>query len=207
MAGSKLTALPNQAAPALTDEMYLVRPSLGVTGSFNVLVSALRTLFFPGVAVAFPPDTSVVGNVGAGLDSLHSFSLPANSLKSNGDYLRIRYSGTIAANNNDKRLRVSADGQTIGDTTLIDLDAGSWTRDFLYIRLTATTIRATSIDAIGFLNFLNGAAGGSGVIGSINTDITVANLTNNAITLLVQAEATANDDVVQNLSIIELVQF
>ena len=208
MAGSKLTALTDLPLPALTDKMYIVRPSLGAVGSLSVTVANLRSFLLSGLAVAFPPDTSVVGNVGAGVDALHTFTLPANSLRSNGDYLRVRYSGKFASNNNDKRILITFDAQTASDTTLADFDLGDWIYDLTYIRLSSTTVRVAINNAVGFVSFFNGAAGGSGVVGGSNTQsITVANLNSNAVTLLVSAEATADNDVTQNLSILELVQF
>jgi hypothetical protein len=46
-------------------------------------------------------DTSTVGNVGAGLDTLHTFSLDTpNRLLTDGDSLKVRYGGKFAANAN-----------------------------------------------------------------------------------------------------------
>src|SRR5262245_47670748 len=53
-------------------------------------------------------DISTPGNVGTGLDLLHTFSLDTpNRLLTNEDYLRVRYSGTFATNDNDKRIKNS----------------------------------------------------------------------------------------------------
>jgi hypothetical protein len=153
-------------------------------------------------------DTDAIGNVGAGLDSLHTFDLPAGSLATDGDYLRVRYAGTFATNDNDKRIQISVDGQAVRNTTALDFDLGEWVEDITYIRLTSTTIRATLSEKLGFLNLLGGAAGGSGFHAGISIDITVSNLDSNDVTLLVEAESSgaASDDIVQNLSIIELTQ-
>jgi hypothetical protein len=64
------------------------------------------------------------------------------------------------------------------------------------------------INTLGFVNFLNGVVGGTGVAGATNVDLTVSNLNSNAQTMLVQGEsATAtNNNVVENLSVIELTQ-
>jgi len=154
-------------------------------------------------------DVSVVGNVGAGLDSLHSFSLPANSLATNGDWVRFRYCGNCATNDNDKRLQTSIDAQVLENTGLIDIDQGWWRVEGTYTRLSATSLFAESCISFGFLNQLDGAAAQAGSslrLISRNANLTVANLNSNAVTMLVQAEATANNDVTQNLSIIELYQ-
>ncbi len=154
-------------------------------------------------------DISVVGNVTTGLDSLHTFTLPANSLATNGDWVRFRYAGNLATNDNNKRLRISIDNQTLEDTGLIDIDQGWWKVDGTYTRLTATTVFAEASISFGFLNQLDGAAAQSGSsqrLISRNSGLTVANLGSNGVVLLVQAEATSTNDVTQGLSIIELCQ-
>lgn len=154
-------------------------------------------------------DTSTVGNVGAGLDNLHSYSLAANSLATNGDWVRVRYCGNLATNDNDKRLQTSMDSQTLENTGLIDIDSGWWRVEGTYTRLSATSVFAEQQIVFGFLNQLDGAAAQAGNSQrhiARNGTLTVSNLTSNAVTLLVQAEATANNDVTQNLSIIELYQ-
>jgi hypothetical protein len=155
-------------------------------------------------------DVSVVGNVGAGLDNLHSFSLDTpNRLLTNGDWVRFRYCGNLATNDNDKRLQVTIDSQVLENTGLIDIDQGWWRVEGTYTRLSATSVFAEACISFGFLNQLDGAAAQSGSsqrLISRNANLTVANLNSNAVTMLVQAEATANNDVQQNLSIIELFQ-
>lgn len=154
-------------------------------------------------------DTSTVGNVGVGLDNLHSFSLPANSLATNGDWLRVTYAGNLATNDNNKRLVTSLDAQTVEDTGLIDIDQGWWRVEGTYTRLSATSVFAEQHIVFGFLSQLDGTAAQSGSSQrhiARNGTLTVSNLTSNAVTVLVQAEATANNDVTQNLSIIELCQ-
>jgi hypothetical protein len=157
---------------------------------------------------------TATGTITTGLDSLHSFSLPANSLATNGDWVRFRYAGNLASNDNQKRLQISIDSQVLENTGLIDIDAGWFKVDGTYTRLTATTVFAEATVSFGFLNQLDGAAAQSGSslrLISRNASPTVANLTSNAVTLLVQAETDGvagggTNDIVQNLSIIELCQ-
>lgn len=174
--------------------------------------------FMTGQAVGLPPgeqmsilrtlsrNITVVGNLGAGLDTLHSISIPANSLKTNGDYLRARLSGEFATNDNNKRVRVTFGGQAVLDTTQVDFDSGDWSYEIVLTRLTSTTVRVSVISASGAINFLSAVVSGSGAIGAGNSVITVADLAANALTLLVEAEAVADNDVTQNLSIVELSQ-
>lgn len=151
--------------------------------------------------------TTTVGNVGTGLDNLHSFSLLAGSLANNGDYLRIRYGGAFATNDNDKRIRISFDGQTAHDPGLFDQDSGTWVYDIVYTRVSATTVRASALILWNFINRDGaGTVAGNGLFSAPAVLLTVADLNVNPVTLLVQAEGTSNDDITQNLSIVELVQ-
>ena len=160
-------------------------------------------------------DTSAVGNVGLGLDVLHTFSLPANSLQTDGDYLKVIYGGTFAANDNDKRVRAAFGGtdyETTGATLDIDGAIG-WRISAVIIRLSSTSVRVNSVlsfntlfgDSAAAMNTF-GASGGTFVR---SNDITgLANLNSNATTMEGKGETAVNvnNDVIQNLSIIELVQ-
>jgi hypothetical protein len=192
---------------------YEVKADANLLTLTNLTTALGISLKSNGQVVGIPKNihvnTSAVGNVGTGLDSLHSFSLPAGSLANNGDYLRVSYSGKFASNDDDKRVVISFGGVTVADTSLADFDLGDWTLDILYIRLSSTSVRMAMLNTLGFINFLNGAAGGTGVAAATNVDATgLSNLNSNAQTMLVQGEsATAtNNNVVQNLSVIELTQ-
>jgi len=155
---------------------------------------------------------AATGTVTTGLDNLHSFSLPANSLQADGDYLRVRYGGTFATNDSDKRIQINFDGQVVNNSTLFDIDSGSWLYDIIYARVSSTSVRASVVFMWGNINRDGGGTvGGNGAFSGSLVTVTVANLNNNAVTLLVQGESNASvgtgtDDVVQNLSIIELTQ-
>src|SRR5262245_2607726 len=154
-------------------------------------------------------DISIVGNVGTGLDLLHTFSLDTpNRLLTNEDWLRIRYSGEFATNDNDKRIKISFGSATVVDSGLFDQDSGDWTYDIIYARVSSTTVRVSLTQMWGaFTRDGAGTMAGNGVFGTTNTLLTgLSDLSANATTLKVEAEGTANDDITQNLSVIELVQ-
>jgi hypothetical protein len=160
-------------------------------------------------------DTTAVGNVGAGLDSLHSFSVVAATLATDGDYIDVFYRGFFAANDNNKRLVFSFGGTAFLDTGSTDVDGSAsnflWSGRVMIIRLTSTTVRATGMLWAQFFGTDSAAApftGGGGYSLVQGTGLTVSNLNSNANTLLVQGESLAGvtDDVVQNATIIELVQ-
>ena len=204
----KLPALNNLAIPALTDLMYIVTPGIDPLGSFNISFAQLRAAILAGVPDTIEVNTTPTGNVGGGLDPLHSFSLLAGSLANDDDYLEVEYAGSFATNDNDKRIVVSFGGQTITTigTGLFDIDAGNWRYEITYTRLTSTTVLASLNLAWGFLlRDGGGTAGGNGLTAAAVAELTVPDLDANATTMLVQAEGTANDDIIQRLSKIKLV--
>ncbi|MCI0391661.1 MAG: hypothetical protein MOB07_23195 [Acidobacteria bacterium] len=162
--------------------------------------------FIVGVPKNVETNTTLTGNITTGLDSLHSFSLPADSLANNKDHLKVKYSGRFATNEPDKRIRVTFGGVQVHDLTF-DQDFGEWRYEISYVRLTSTTVRASFELLWGFFT-RDGAAALGGLIAHAagDLDITVSNLNSNAMTMLVQAEATNTDDVIQTLSIIDLTQ-
>ncbi len=154
-------------------------------------------------------DISVVGNVGAGLDPLHTFSLPANSLAANGDFVKAIYSGTFATNDNDKLILITFAGQTVATigSTAFDQDSGQWRYDITFVRLTSTSVLCSTMFTWNFVSHDGaGASGGNGIAAANNITIAVADLAANASTMLVSCTGVANNDIVQNLSIIDLVQ-
>jgi hypothetical protein len=190
-------------------------PSITASGNdanINLRVAAKGTgrLVLPGYPFNLEANTTATGNVGVGLDVLHSFSLAANSLATNLDSLRIIYSGTFAVNDNDKRIQIEIDGQALFNSGLFDLDGGEWKITVDIIRVSATSVRASLGVLVGQATVVGGAtavgAGNGAVLTGRNITVTVANLTSNAVVVRVLAEAAADNDVVQNFSLIDLVQ-
>lgn len=224
------------------DDVRFLRPVIIVPASTGVIPLVLDTPLTPGVNLAefknngatqlifknngqivgipktVHTNTTATGNVGSGLDSLHSFNLPANSLASNGDYLLVDYAGFFAANDRNKQVALSFGGQGYEDGGAgIDLDGASnngWRAIVRIMRVSDTTVRVSSgyiaqfgvFDSAGAVNTF--ATGGA--FFTRNYTLTVSSLAANAQTMLVQGGATdgspADNDVVQNLSIIQLCQ-
>jgi len=208
MASSKLTALSDLAIPALTDEMYIVRPSDGAAGSRSVTLTNLRAFLLGGVRDNIEVNMSTVGNVDAGPDVLHTFTLGAGSLAANEDYLWLRYAGAFAANANTKTLIILFGGQTVSNLAQIQ-NGGAWVYDIIYTRVSDTTVRCASQISWGRLRRPSGGAlTDDGLLTGEVALITVADLDTTAMILEVQGgnAGSATDDTVQNLSIIELVK-
>lgn len=152
---------------------------------------------------------STVGNVGTGLDTLHTFTLPTNSLATNGDELESRFGGFYAANTNSKRLVFSVDGTQILNSSLLPMRDFGW-----WAKLWIGRVTATSINAEITLNYgqvlvsaapaLLGTTPGGVIVRHFNGQA-VANLNSNGIIILVQGETDpggtgASNDVNQNYS-------
>lgn len=188
-----------------------IRNDGGRDGQIRVNKDGVIVSYVNPVESLFPYiDISTAANSGAGLDPLHSFSLPAGSLATNGDYLTIWYGGDFAANDNDKRLVFAFGGTAYEDTGLRDLDTNTgWSFMARITRLSPTSVLVSHLIGANLMgvtsaDVLVGFATGAYIFAR-NTPITgLSNLGTNAQTLLVQGEATANDDVIQNLSIIDL---
>lgn len=166
------------------------------TGSGVILNSRGYFRTIPKVLVV---DGTVVGNVGAGLDNLSSFTLLIGDLVTTGDFIRIRISGTFAANDNDKRIQITMDSQVLDNQSLFDQDSGSWNYDITLIRTSATTLRQVLRGTWGIISVDGaGTVTGNGKIFAGNGSVTVANMDSNNIVFQVQAEGTANNDIVQN---------
>ncbi len=157
----------------------------------------------------FPSNITPVGNVGGGLDPLQTFNLPANSLAANGDFVDGIYSGKFATTA-DKRLLLTFAGQTVttAGSGLFDIDVADWFYSVRYTRLTATSVLCAGSFSWGNgSRTAAGVAAGNYVFSGINTTIAVADLNANASTILMSGEATANNDIIHNLSIHSLTQF
>jgi len=138
----------------------------------------------------------------AGLDTLRTITIPANSLATDGDWFDYYLAGTIAVNNNDKRFFISFSGVTLLDTGLQDLDGFGFEIYGTIARTGATQISFTIKSIIGAVQvdsaFGNVAAGTTGAIVRNNNGSGIggiANMTTNASDLLFRAEAAAANDV------------
>jgi len=160
-------------------------------------------------------DFSVVNSAGVGPDVLHTFTLPANSLETDGDYLTVWYAGNFAANARNKAVNAQFDGQTYEGAAVTDIQAAiGWAMAVRIARLSSTSVRVSDVlfeNAMGITTA--GVAGsfgtGSNMFCRSNDLVGVANLNSNTVVMRVRsvvAVGAAAADVVQNMSIIELTQ-
>lgn len=140
----------------------------------------------------------------AGLKDLHSTSIPLNTLNGNGDCVDIRSAGSFATNDNDKRLLFSYDGTTLLDTSLLDIDVFGWDADTHIGRIDSTHVTISIVLRYGQIltNSTPGLLGTSpgGLLVRHNFNLAVSNLNANNTVFLVRAEASANNDVTQDVT-------
>lgn len=160
-------------------------------------------------------DTSTVNSSGTGPDVLHTFSLPADSLSTDGDYLTVWYGGNFAANATTKSVQAQFGGTSYEAAGATDIQlAVGWVMAVRIIRLSATSVRVSHAlfeNALGVSAAGAATSYGTGAnMFSRSNDITgLANLNSNATVMRcrsVVGAGAAAADVLQNLSIIELTQ-
>lgn len=203
--------LANTGSIALSDNgnVYKKTTDLVVTGWIE-----LAALSATGVARNIRSDNTVVGNIGAGVDTLDTFSLLAGSLPTNNSYLDTFYAGTFANTAaNLKRILLSFGGTTLFDSAVFDFEgaanASNWT-------LSGKISRISDVSIVGCFQVLFGeifaapafgaSAIGNGLLRSTVSTIATTDLDINNQTILLQGEGVADNDIVKRLAIIEVVQ-
>lgn len=152
----------------------------------------------------------VKGNIGAGTDDLHTYTFPAKGFKQNGDKIHFKYAGLFATNDNDKRIQILFGGQVFEDFGAFDFDSGLWVVEGDYTRVTTTTVRANSWGSYGEpLVMDEGVVSGTPDIIFLGRNIvlTVPDMDANDTILKVTGTATANDDITQTYSWLDLTRF
>lgn len=180
-------------------------PSDGQDGFIRVSKDGvIHSYTNPGNSIFPYVDISTKGNITTGLDVLHTFTMPAGTLAFDGDALWLRYGGTFATNDNDKRINLFFGGQSVHNTGLFDVDIGTWSYDMLYVRISPTSIRVPWI--LGW-NFANrdgaGTLGGNFILSTETVTVgSIPNMNTNDTVIEVRAEGTATNDIQQTISFI-----
>ena len=134
-------------------------------------------------------NTTLVGNVGAGLDDLMTYTLPANTLGANGDYIEFYMHFYFASNVNTKEIILFLGGTDFYTTGDSPENGGSLLLKGTIVR-TASNAQLITIEQLG--------SEGSGFATKSVYAIGSENLTTNLV-IKATGSATSNDDVIQNL--------
>jgi hypothetical protein len=129
------------------------RAFIGTSGS---TVQAYTTAVTVGGTLKV--DTTTTGNVGAGEDTLTTYTTPANQLGVNGDSYEFDVWGTCAANTNTKDVKVYYGATVLIDGGAVVLNGVSWRAHGKIVRVTATTQTASCELTVGgtLLSAVNG---------------------------------------------------
>lgn len=138
-------------------------------------------------------NSTPVGNVGTGEDNLITYSVPANMLLVNGQYLRFEMAGTFAASANNKRVRVYFGSTLLFDTGALAITAaGDWIVRGTILRTGAATQRCMT-------EFISNEAAMLASCDYVDATETLSG----ALTLKATGEATADNDIVQKFLLVE----
>lgn len=152
-------------------------------------------LFQDSASGAIHKNTTAVGNVGSGEDTLMSYSLPANTLNANNKGVRITAWGKTAANGNNKTIALYF-GIQVASTGANATNNGAWRVVCEVLRTGSSTQDVGASISYG----VNGSAATTRT-----TFIALTETDTAAITIRVTGEGTSDNDVVQEGFIIELI--
>lgn len=204
VAGIAAKARPGDQVFAIALEAYTTNDSNGVIDAYIlpwrfplVEYSDLKEIEVSSLnykpVEALESITTTVGNVGTGEDNLQTYTLPANSLENTGEAVRIKAWGSFANNGNAKTLKLYFGSENILNISLETSTSGQWEIESTFVRTGASAQKYTA-------NFLTvGTAAGLNIENG-----TASETLSSSVVIKCTGEATANDDIVQEGMIIEL---
>lgn len=106
--------------------------------------SNISTVFARAKRAAYQSysNTTPVGNINAGVDTLITYTLPANVLALDGYSLELKAWGTFAANGNNKELKMLFGSAVLYDTGVVAVNDGTWMLNATIVRTGAATQQA-----------------------------------------------------------------
>ena len=174
---------------------------LNVTGDLFVQPGTAATLKLVGAVIAH--NITPTGNVGAGEDTVTTYSIPAGTFGADGESIELDLQGFNAANANAKRWRVRWGAAT---TVVLDSTSFGMNNTAVRIRCIVTRVTATSqnVACEGYQGgpITTGQAWNVGVGGGHSSQLLAEDMTL-AQPITVTAEATANDDQVARSSFLK----
>lgn len=140
---------------------------------------------------------TTVGNVGTGEDDLMSYTMPANTLATNGDSITVEFSLAVANNANQKRIKVYFGGTAIFDTGATGLLVGvSYVLKFnlLVLRDASNSQRYT-------LEYFAVPSSGSSILGTTYGTTTKTDTSTIIIKTTGETNAASDNDVTQGIMV------
>jgi hypothetical protein len=146
---------------------------------------------------------TAVNNSGTGETDLHSFTLPANFFGADGDMVSIKFGGSVAANANQKRIRLYVAGTVIYDSgSTSGLNNVKWNFEFEVSRIDSDSVRIVGRFFAGdyFVGPAANTTGGTGFITCLNADVNSLTFSSTQIVKVTGQSAVGSNDVTQNYS-------
>lgn len=138
---------------------------------------------FAAVGGTIHQDTAAVGNVGAGEDTLITWTMPANTMGANGDQIEIITWGKYASNANNKTVKVYFGAtNVVVNHAALSQNGGAW-----FARATVVRTGAASQDSAGTIQYGTRSA----VVQGANVEDLTA-----GVVIKTTGEATSDNDVV-----------
>lgn len=138
-------------------------------------------------------NVTATGNVGAGEDTLHTYTIPASTLSANGKFLRIKQAVSFAANGNAKQYRIKYGATTIYDSGSVLQNGGSAVFEIVITR-TGTASQMVLIQA---------QFSASSLLASPTPYQTTSETMSSTSVFTDTGSATADNDIVSRATIIE----
>lgn len=164
-----------------------------LTGDGDLGIRAGTSSTLAKVGGTLSVNTTTVGNVGTGEDDLMSYAIPANTLATDKDRVTFEAVGTFLGSANTKTLKVKYGATTLFDSTALAIASDAdWALTGYIIRTGAATQKCV----VAFRS--------SSAVLATYTDYTPATETlSGAVTLKLTGEATANNEVVQQIMTVD----
>jgi hypothetical protein len=201
-AGVPVTA----AAATLLDDADIsaILSTLGFSAFFKTLIddadqATIRASIGAGTAVVLNVNTTAVGNVGGGADTLMTFNLPANTLSAVQKTIKVTAWGTTANNANAKSLAFNFGGTQLFGPALTVSQAGRWRVDAIIVStgVNAQDTAFTLLESTGIAVAL--------AAGKQQNDVGIsAQNTANPIPLTFTGVGVADNDIVQEFMLVQL---
>lgn len=181
---------PNFTAPVLEPSQLFTLVWKSFFRDLFSRVAGTKDVMLGGV---LHTDVTSVGNVGGGEDTLITYTLPANTLGADEDILEIEVFGSLAANGNNKNIKLYFGSQVIFTTGAVASNAKDW-------RIKATVVRSGAATQV-----IASAFEGDTVLVTQTADYVAGTQTlSSSVVIKCTGEATATNDIVQQGLIVKL---
>lgn len=166
------------------------RGRINISGCLEERVG--RSSDFARTSGNYKNNATPASNSGTGETTLHSYSVGANSLRTDKDCLRLMIGGSNAGNANNKQLRLKFGATTFADTGAVISSGEKWFGIVLIVRTGAATQRIIT-------TIQSGAAG----LWQGTYDTTAAETLSGAVTLAITGQGGASNDITLDYSMVE----